>query len=136
MLFTYIVNLILKDRDKSLFFFENTKTDPRFVGVWKGTDHGKFFKGETNSWIINRKADGTMYITFKTIHADDEVTYAEEKGVWCVIGDEYFEFRESDQNKDQYSFLFLSNNSIHFTINEEKSGEEPYNFVDFKMLLD
>ena len=129
------MNWIIEE-DKALSFFESCEVDKRFVGVWKGTDHGKFFKGETNSWVVNRKADGTFMISFKTIHSDEMVTYTEEKGVWGVKGDEYFEFRESDEKKDQYSFLFLSNESVHFIINEEKAGEEPYNFVDFKMLLD
>ena len=117
-------------------FFKNSEIDGRFVGVWQGTDHGKFFKGETNTWIVNRKADGTFMISFKTIHSDDRVSYSEEVGYWCVKGDDYFEFKESDEKKDQYSFIFHSRDSIHFIINEMKGKEEPYNFVDFKVYLD
>jgi len=115
---------------------KDLNVDERFVGVWKGTDHGKFFKGETNSWIVNRKADGTFSISFKTIHSDDHITYSEEEGYWYVKGDEYFEYKESDEKIDRYSFLFYSKDSIHFIINEAKSKEEPYNFIDYKLILD
>jgi len=117
-------------------FFRNSEIDRRFVGVWQGTDHGRFFKGETNTWIVNRKADGTFIISFKTIHNDDSISYSEEIGYWCVKGENYYEFKESDEKKDQYSFIFHSRDSIHFIINEMKDKEEPYNFVDFKVYLD
>ncbi|MEG0697963.1 MAG: hypothetical protein RR447_12560 [Algoriella sp.] len=57
-------------------FIKSTEVDVRFVGVWSGTDHGKFFKGETNSWIVTRKIDGTLTVNFKTIYTDDRITYA------------------------------------------------------------
>jgi hypothetical protein len=37
---------------------------------------------------------------------------------------------------DRYSFLFLAKDSIHFIINESQPKEEPYNFVDYKVILD
>ena len=114
----------------------NVKFDDRFVGVWKGTDHGKFFKGETNSWVVNRKGDGTFTISFQTIHSDSHVTYSEEVGFWCVKGGEYFEYKESDEKIDCYSFMFHSKDSIHFVINEPETKEEPYNFIDYKVILD
>ena len=117
-------------------FIKSTEVDERFVGVWSGTDHGKFFIGETNSWIVTRKIDGTLTVNFKTIYTDDRVTYAEDKGFWCVKGDDYFEYRESDEKADHYTFLFLTKESIHFIINEEKTDEEPYNFIDNKVFLD
>jgi len=130
------VNWTLEGEDKNISFFRSGDRDKRFVGVWRGTDHGKFFKGETNTWVVNRKEDGTFMISFKTIHADDNVTYSEEQGLWCVKGNEYFEFKESDEKMDRYSFLFLAKDSIHFIINEPQSKEEPYNFVDYKVILD
>lgn len=130
------MNWSLNQEDPNIAFFINNQIDSRFVGVWKGTDHGKFFKGETNSWVINRKADGTLMIHFKTINSDESETYSEEVGYWCVKGDEYFEYRESDDKKDQYSFIFLSNDLVHFIINESEEREEPYNFIDYKVILD
>ena len=123
--------------DKGIIqFIKSTEVDERFVGVWSGTDHGKFFIGETNSQIVTRKIDGTLTVNFKTIYTDDRVTYAEDKGFWCVKGDDYFEYRESDEKADHYTFLFLTKESIHFIINEEKTDEEPYNFIDNKVFLD
>ena len=130
------MNWSLNKDDQNRIFFEGCYADPRFVGVWKGTDHGKFFKGETNSWIVNRKSDGTFYINFQTIHEDESISYTEEAGFWGIKNNEYYEFREKKKKKDEYSFLFLSNDSIHFIINEPEQKEEPYNFVDYKMLLD
>jgi hypothetical protein len=120
----------------SIEFIKSTVVDHRFVGIWSGTDHGKFFKGETNSWIVNRRSDGTMTVNFKTIHSDDRVTFSEDEGVWCVNGEDYFEFRESDEKADHYTFLFISKDSIHFIINEELKEEEPYNFIDNRVYLD
>lgn len=117
-------------------FIKSVEVDERFVGIWSGTDHGKFFKGETNSWLVNRKADGTMTVNFKTIYSDDRVTFSEDVGIWCAIGEEYYEFRESDEKADIYTYIFLSKNSIHFIINEELKEEEPYNFIDNKVFLD
>lgn len=123
--------------DKGIIeFIKSTEVDVRFVGVWSGTDHGKFFKGETNSWIVTRKIDGTLTVNFKTIYTDDRVTYAEDKGFWCVKGEDYFEYRESDEKADHYTYLFMSKDSIHFIINEDKTDEEPYNFIDNKVFLD
>ena len=130
------MNWSLNGEDKNIAFIRNCKADPRFVGVWRGTDHGKFFKGETNSWVVSRKSDGTFHINFKTIHEDESVSYSEDVGYWGIKDNEYFEYRESDEKKDQYTFVFLSNDSIHFIINEPEEKEEPYNFVDFKILLD
>ncbi len=121
---------------KIIAFIKSAKADERFVGIWSGTDHGKFFKGETNSWIVNRKIDGTLTVSFKTIHSDDNVTFSEDKGFWGVDGENYYEYRESDEKADHYTFLFLSKDAIHFIINEENQGEEPYNFVDNKVYLD
>ena len=120
----------------SIEFIKSTIVDHRFVGIWSGTDHGKFFKGETNSWIVNRKNDGTMTVNFKTIHSDDRVTYSEDEGIWCVADEDYYEFRESDEKADHYTFLFISKDSIHFIINEELKEEEPYNFIDNRVYLD
>lgn len=117
-------------------FIKSVEVDERFVGIWSGTDHGKFFKGETNSWLVNRKADGTMTVNFKTIHSDDRVTFSEDVGIWCAIGEEYYEFRDSDEKADFYTFIFLSKDSIHFIINEELKDEEPYNFIDNRVFLD
>lgn len=115
---------------------KSTIADKRFVGNWSGTDHGKFFKGETNSWKVSRRIDGTFTVTFKTIHADDTITFTEDEGYWGVNNEDYYEFRESDDTADHYTFLFLSKDSIHFIINEKLKEEEPYNFVDFRLLLD
>lgn len=117
-------------------FIKSVEVDERFVGIWSGTDHGKFFKGETNSWLVNRKADGTMTVNFKTIYSDDRVTFSEDVGIWCAIGEEYYEFRESDEKADIYTYIFLSKDSIHFIINEELKEEEPYNFIDNRVFLD
>lgn len=117
-------------------FIKSVEVNEKFVGIWSGTDHGKFFKGETNSWLVNRKADGTMTVNFKTIHSDDRITFSEDDGIWCAIGDEYYEFRESDEKADIYTFIFLSKDSIHFIINEELKEEEPYNFIDNRTFLD
>ena len=95
-------------------FIKSAEIDERFVGIWSGTDHGKFFKGETNSWLVHRKADGTMTVNFKTIHSDDRVTFSEDEGIWCTVGEDYYEFRESDEKADHYTYLFLSKDSIHF----------------------
>lgn len=130
------MNWTLGGEDQTVSFFRSGRIDERFVGVWRGTDHGKFFKGETNSWIVNRRADGTFMISFKTIHADDNITYSEEEGFWCIKENDYYEYKESDEKMDRYSFLFLAKDSIHFTINEPLLKEEPYNFVDFKVILD
>lgn len=115
---------------------KSTNPDKRFVGNWSGTDHGKFFKGETNSWTVNRKVDGTFTVTFKTIHQDDTITFLEDKGFWGVNNQDYYEYRDSDEQADHYTFLFLSKDSIHFIINEKIQEEEPYNFIDFRSLLD
>lgn len=115
---------------------KSTSPDKRFVGSWSGTDHGKFFKGETNSWTVNRKVDGTFTVTFKTIHQDDTITFLEDKGFWGVNNQDYYEYRDSDEQADHYTFLFLSKDSIHFIINEKIQEEEPYNFIDFRSLLD
>ncbi|GEM51157.1 hypothetical protein HX001_13175 [Empedobacter brevis] len=117
-------------------FIKSAEIDERFVGIWSGTDHGKFFKGETNSWLVHRKADGTMTVNFKTIHSDDRVTFSEDEGIWCAVGEDYYEFRESDEKADHYTYLFLSKDSIHFIINEELKEEEPYNFIDNRVFLD
>ncbi|MFV0145203.1 hypothetical protein NZD85_11690 [Empedobacter stercoris] len=117
-------------------FIKSMGVDERFAGVWSGTDHGKFFKGETNSWIVNRKMDGTFTVSFKTIHSDDTITYAEDIGLWCVKEDEYYEYRQSDVKADHYTYIFLSKDSIHFIINEELKEEEPYNFIDNRVFLD
>ena len=117
-------------------FIQSVKVDDRFVGIWSGTDHGKFFKGETNSWLVNRRNDGTMTVSFKTIHSDDRITYSEDEGIWCVQNEDYYEFRESDEKPDHYTYLFLSRDSIQFIINEELKDEEPYNFIDTKVFLD
>ena len=77
-----------------------------------------------------------MTVNFKTIHSDDTITYSEDEGVWCVNGEDYFEFRESDEKADHYTFLFISKDSIHFIINEELKEEEPYNFIDNRVYLD
>ena len=55
-------------------FIKSMGVDERFVGVWSGTDHGKFFKGETNSWVVNRKMDGTFTVSFQTVYSDDTVS--------------------------------------------------------------
>lgn len=126
----------MNDNSKHVIdFIKSINADKRFVGNWSGTDHGKFFKGETNSWTVNRKIDGTFTVTFRTIHQDDTVTFSEDKGFWGVDDQDYYEFREADKEADHYTFLFLSKDSIHFIINEKLREEEPYNFVDFRMLL-
>lgn len=123
------------ESQKIISFIKSIDVDKRFSGIWSGTDHGKFFKGETNSWVVNRKMDGTFTVSFKTIHSDDSVTYSQDNGFWGVRDNDYFEYRESDEKADHYTYLFLSKDSIHFTINEEIKEEEPYNFTDYKMLL-
>lgn len=124
------------DQNQMKEYIKSMDVDERFVGIWSGTDHGKFFKGETNSWLVNRKADGTMTVNFKTIYSDDRVTFSEDEGVWCTIGDEYYEFRDSDEMADIYTYIFMSKDSIHFIINEELKDEEPYNFIDNRVFLD
>ncbi len=94
------------DQNQMKEYIKSMDVDERFVGIWSGTDHGKFFKGETNSWMVNRKADGTMTVNFKTIHSDDRVTFSEDEGVWCTIGDEYYEFRDSDVD-GRYLYLYF-----------------------------
>ena len=47
----------MSDTDNSgiIASMKTAEVDQRFVGIWSGTDHGKFFKGETNSWMVNRR---------------------------------------------------------------------------------
>lgn len=122
--------------DKCINMIKDLNLDERFVGVWKGTDHGKFFKDETNSWVVNRRSDGTLNISFMTIKTDEETSYSEEVGYWYVKDGEYFEYKESDDKIDCYTFLFHSKDSIHFIIKEAETKEEPYNFIDYKVILD
>ena len=128
----------MSDTDNSgiIASMKTAEVDQRFVGIWSGTDDGKFFKGETNSWMVNRRSDGTMTVNFKTIHTDDRVTFSEDEGIWCVLGEDYYEFRESDEKPDHYTYLFMSKDSIHFIINEELKEEETYNFIDNRIYLD
>nr|WP_317632276.1 hypothetical protein [uncultured Flavobacterium sp.] len=105
-----------------------------FVGTWKGTDNGSYIPGEVNSWIVTRKSDETFVIKFTTFYSNGEVDNTEEIGTWRIEDNTYIELRE-DLSEDTYFFNFVTPNSIHF-IDASESDPNPYNFIDYRILLD
>jgi hypothetical protein len=114
---------------------ELEKIDKRFVGIWKGTDNGSYNVGEVNSWIVNRKEDGTFVIKFKTEYHNGSTELLEEKGQWWINGDLFYELKEKAKNYDCYVFSFINKDTIQF-IDAQDDFEEPYSFLDKRMYLD
>ena len=114
---------------------ELDKVDKRFVGIWKGTDNGSYNVGEINSWVVNRGADGTFNIKFKTEFQSGSVEYLEESGMWWIEGDLFFELKNDADTHDCYVFSFINTDTIQF-IDADDEFEEPYTFLDRRVYLD
>lgn len=106
--------------------------DPRFVGKWKGSDQGKIFDGEINSWVMQRKSDGTFEIFFETYYEDGTKVQTHETGIWYVSNGIFYEYRDSDEDVDSYHFEFLSSKIIQF-IEVDNSTNHLNMFVDYKL---
>nr|WP_297306686.1 hypothetical protein [uncultured Flavobacterium sp.] len=109
------------------------KIEERFIGKWKGSDEGRVVPGQINFWIMDRKADGTFEIFFETHYDNGKIEQSYEDGIWYVIGDEFYEYRESDEKLDSYHFEFLSPRIIQF-IDIDSDSETPYMFKDYKVI--
>ena len=114
---------------------ELDKIDKRFVGIWQGTDNGSYNVGEVNSWIVNRAANGTFTIKFKTEYQNGSVERVEEKGVWWIEGELFYELKDQADTHDCYVFSFINAETIQF-IDAQDEFEEPYTFLDRRMYLD
>jgi len=111
------------------------KGDKRFVGIWKGTDNGSYHIGEVNSWVVNRKEDGTFSIKFQTEYQNGSIEKLDESGTWWIEGEVFFELKESADSYDCYVFSFINSDTIQF-IDAQDDFEEPYTFLDRRLYLD
>lgn len=114
---------------------ELEKKDKHFVGIWRGTDNGTYNIGEINSWIVNRRVDGTFTIKFKTEFQSGSIEHLEESGTWWIEGDLFFELKNDADSYDCYVFTFINPDTIQF-IDGDDEFEEPYTFLDRRIYLD
>lgn len=106
--------------------------DPMLVGVWKGTDLGKYINGQINNWILKRSKDGTFSIVFETRYSNGEKITTEDKGTWFTEGNHYFETPEGEEQPDEYIYVFLDGNSVQFVDTVLNNGL-PYMFTDYRV---
>lgn len=107
--------------------------DPRFIGTWKGSDHGRLVPGETNFWVMQRYSDGGLRIQFETHYENGIIETYEEQGKWYIEDQCYCEYHAIDRHTDRYFYVFLNPHTVHFT--ENCADPVPYSFYDYKVLL-
>lgn len=104
--------------------------DTRFIGTWKGTDHGSLDSSETNHWVVTRTKEGAFFVEFTTIFSDGSIEKSSEKGLWFVEGNLFYEQREGENQADVYTFKLLSDKLIAF-----HDVSSNYHFTDERILL-
>lgn len=111
---------------------EEKKTiDYRLVGVWKGEEKDNQEEGMSKSWMMTRKNDGTFILKFKfTINGKTKNT--EEKGKWWIEGNKFFEYHETSDLTDVYSYIIISNDKVKFKAENLslEHNNENYEFID------
>jgi hypothetical protein len=110
------------------------KVDQNLVGIWQGSENDKQTAGMKKEWIMNRSADGTFTLQFKTIYdgSTDEFT---EKGRWWTKGNKFYEYHDNSGKTDTYTYLVLNENQVQFEMldTEVDFENKNYTFIDTRV---
>ena len=119
---------------------QNLEQWNHLIGRWHGSN--PIINGGTHSWLIDRFANGTYLIKFKSIHADGSIREGFEAGDWGSSGDIYFQiYRKyfkgeetissnpsSPENYDAYYIIKLDESELEF-----KHARTSYTFIENKV---
>jgi hypothetical protein len=108
--------------------------DNRLVGEWQGQRDAES-KCSFLAWRLTRSADGKFEITF---YADPNKTKEanRERGVWWVKGNEYFSQTQGVPTPDGYSYSFLNQNTVRYSVLERDPSVDckaDYQFTDHRI---
>lgn len=116
-------------------FTFQSKTDPRLVGKWEGSEKNNQKEGVKKSWIMTRRPNGNYIIEFTTIDEDGNKNTQIEKGKWWTNGNDFYEQYEESDSPTVYSYKILDNKTIYFKMKKSDSNfDNPdYEFIDKKI---